>query len=254
MLDVDGTIIKYDYDALPTSKVIKAIKKAQEILTVCLVTGRSYGYIEDILKKLKIDSGFAIVNNGANVYDLSKKRVIYDRPIEHKEAVKIVNILIKANISFYVKKSFDDTPIEDGYFTKSKLLDKAYMIFTEEKFSLEKVEYLLDQLKHLSKTNAHKGRHKDPDKFGLNISHVNATKLNGVIAVEKELKIDRSEMIGVGDAYNDFPLLMACGLKVAMGNAVPDLKAIADYVAPSVEDDGVVDVIEKFVLKNEKFN
>jgi len=33
-----------------------------------------------------------------------------------------------------------------------------------------------------------------------------------------------------------------------MGNAVPELKAIADYIAPSVENDGVVDVIEKFIL------
>lgn len=41
---------------------------------------------------------------------------------------------------------------------------------------------------------------------------------------------------------------MACGLKVAMGNATEDLKAIADYIAPSVDDDGVVDVIAKFIL------
>lgn len=44
------------------------------------------------------------------------------------------------------------------------------------------------------------------------------------------------------------PLLMACGLRVAMGNAVEDLKAIADYIAPPVENDGVADVIEKFIL------
>lgn len=41
---------------------------------------------------------------------------------------------------------------------------------------------------------------------------------------------------------------MACGLKVAMGSAVEDLKAIADYIAPSVDEDGVVDVIQKFIL------
>lgn len=41
---------------------------------------------------------------------------------------------------------------------------------------------------------------------------------------------------------------MASGLKVAMGNAVDDLKAIADYIAPSVNEDGIVDVIEKFIL------
>ena len=48
------------------------------------------------------------------------------------------------------------------------------------------------------------------------------------------------------------PLLMACGLKVAMGNGVPELKEIADYVAPSVDEDGISDVIEKFVLRTEK--
>ena len=52
----------------------------------------------------------------------------------------------------------------------------------------------------------------------------------------------------MGDGYNDFPLLMACGLKIAMGNAVPELKAIADFIAPSVEEDGVATVIEKFIL------
>ena len=42
---------------------------------------------------------------------------------------------------------------------------------------------------------------------------------------------------------------MACGLKIAMGNAVPELKAIADFIAPTVEEDGVATVIEKFVLQ-----
>jgi hydroxymethylpyrimidine pyrophosphatase-like HAD family hydrolase len=41
---------------------------------------------------------------------------------------------------------------------------------------------------------------------------------------------------------------MACGLKIAMSNAVPELKVIADYIAPSIDDDGVADIIEKFVL------
>ena len=62
------------------------------------------------------------------------------------------------------------------------------------------------------------------------------------------VRIEQYEIIGVGDGYNDFPLLMACGLKVAMGNATEDLKEIADYIAPTVDEDGVADVIEKFVL------
>lgn len=41
---------------------------------------------------------------------------------------------------------------------------------------------------------------------------------------------------------------MACGLKVAMGNAVKELKEIADFIAPTVEQDGLATVIEKFIL------
>ncbi|MEW6610054.1 MAG: HAD hydrolase family protein [Patescibacteria group bacterium] len=44
--------------------------------------------------------------------------------------------------------------------------------------------------------------------------------------------------------------LMACGYKVAMGNAVFSLKDIADYIAPPVEEDGAVHVIEKILEVN----
>jgi len=74
------------------------------------------------------------------------------------------------------------------------------------------------------------------------------SRASRIFKVAKILGIDTHEIIGIGDGYNDFPLLMACGLKVAMGNAVEDLKAIADYIAPTVSQDGVADVINKFVL------
>ncbi|MBM3944208.1 MAG: haloacid dehalogenase, partial [SAR202 cluster bacterium] len=50
------------------------------------------------------------------------------------------------------------------------------------------------------------------------------------------------------DSFNDLPLLEACGLGIAMGNGVPELKAKAHYVAPSTFDDGLATAIEEFVL------
>ena len=55
-------------------------------------------------------------------------------------------------------------------------------------------------------------------------------------------------MIAAGDSYNDLPMLKACGLRIVMGNAPDALKAIADYVAPSVDDDGLATAIEDFVM------
>jgi hydroxymethylpyrimidine pyrophosphatase-like HAD family hydrolase len=90
---------------------------------------------------------------------------------------------------------------------------------------------------------------KDLGTESVEVINSKATKQFGIYEVAKLLKIETHEIIGVGDGYNDFPLLMACGLKVAMGNAVPELKAIADFIAPSVQEDGLATVIEKFILE-----
>lgn len=91
---------------------------------------------------------------------------------------------------------------------------------------------------------------KGKDFYAIYITSGDATKQHAVVTLSETLGIPTEEMIGIGDHYNDFPLLMACGLKVAMGNAVDELKAIADYVVPTVEEDGVADVIEKFILSS----
>lgn len=61
---------------------------------------------------------------------------------------------------------------------------------------------------------------------------------------------DFKKLIGIGDSYNDLEYLKLCGLKVAMGNATPDIKKIADYIAPSYKDEGVAKTIEKYILSN----
>ena len=62
------------------------------------------------------------------------------------------------------------------------------------------------------------------------------------------LGIKPEEVICVGDAGNDVHMLEYAGLSVAMGNAFDDIKAIADYVTHTNEEDGVAHVIEKFIL------
>ncbi len=65
------------------------------------------------------------------------------------------------------------------------------------------------------------------------------------------LGLSLAETIGIGDNDNDLELVEWAGLGVAMGNASPALKAAADYIAPAVDEEGVVEVIEKFILKGE---
>ena len=194
--------------------------------------------------------GYVVVNNGANVIDISSEKLLYDQPIPLLDAFEIIKILREEGVTFYVKQDFRSS-VSGGSiqpFVGDKQLQKAYMFHANEQYSSEKVDKIFKKLSHISDLALHKTRHKLPDKYGININHAKATKLHGVEVVMKKLDLKREYIVGVGDSYNDFPLLMACGFKVAMGNGIEELKAIADYVAPSVSDDGVAEVINKFIL------
>jgi hydroxymethylpyrimidine pyrophosphatase-like HAD family hydrolase len=55
------------------------------------------------------------------------------------------------------------------------------------------------------------------------------------------------ETMAVGDSENDYSMINAAGIGVAMGNASDDIKAIADYITTTNEEDGVGEAIKKFI-------
>ena len=59
--------------------------------------------------------------------------------------------------------------------------------------------------------------------------------------------IDISETIAMGDGENDIPMLNICGLSVAMGNAMENVKKNVDYITDTNKNDGVAKAIRKFV-------
>lgn len=60
------------------------------------------------------------------------------------------------------------------------------------------------------------------------------------------LGIDPSHTMGCGDEENDLDLITRTAFGVAMGNALPHVKAEADYIAPTNDEDGVADAIRMF--------
>ncbi|MGL5689126.1 MAG: HAD hydrolase family protein, partial [Weissella cibaria] len=82
----------------------------------------------------------------------------------------------------------------------------------------------------------------------LEFMHKDATKGSGLLALAELLGIDRSETMALGDQQNDLTMIEAAGLGVAMGNAVPEVKAIADVETTTQNEDGVGVAVEKWVL------
>ena len=89
----------------------------------------------------------------------------------------------------------------------------------------------------------------EPIGISIHITHKDARKDKALKYICEYLGIKLSQVIGIGDSFNDYDFLSICGLKAAMGNATDEIKAIADYIAPPYDKDGVADVIEKFIIR-----
>ncbi|MBI3385055.1 HAD family phosphatase [Candidatus Gottesmanbacteria bacterium] len=264
ILDVDGTLIGDDRTI--SKGVKKAIAKVRDRVFVSLCSGRVYGSIRKYVEELNLTS-FQICDGGGEIYSPAAQKPIYQKIIKTKIAWQIISDLKKNNIhflasclskyhldkaytapemiekyKFFIPELPDLNKVKDPQFTKitvlgvnsrnSKKIEKMLRPYSES------VHYIISAHHITQSTGLH----------ALDITEKSATKLTALEAYVKLTGINLSETIVVGDGYNDFPLLMAGGLKIAMGNAVPDLKKIADFVAPSVDEDGVAMVIEKFLL------
>jgi len=241
IVDVDGTLIPNKRDGMPSKKVADAISKASKRLHVGVATSRPYFMLSHIVDHLKL-SGPSIILGGAQIIDTSSEKILLEQPLLKEDLSKIAKLLKTASIQFTV---FDNG--KDNVFSNTYKPNNPIQIWIH-KLTPTQADTYITKLSHIPTIDVYRLPSWGKGKVDIGINHASATKQHGILEIAKILKIETSNIIGVGDGYNDFPLLMACGLKIAMGNAVDDLKSIADYIAPPVEEDGVADVIEKFIL------
>ncbi|MBI4079560.1 MAG: HAD-IIB family hydrolase [Candidatus Levybacteria bacterium] len=242
IVDVDGTLIPYTRNAVPSPKVTEAINRASKILHTGIATSRCYYASQHIIKHLNL-SGPSILNGGAQIVDLSTLEHYYQQSLEQTDIFYISKVLKDYRLPFILCDGVNADILFDG----KNFPEKTFFIYSQ---GLENTlaQKLVKTISHRPTISTFTTKSEILGKTDFLVTHARATKQHGIEEAAKALGISTKEIIAVGDGYNDFPLLMACGLKVAMGNAVYDLKAIADYIAPTVEEDGVADVIEKFIL------
>lgn len=243
--DIDGTLGPVALMPLPSDKVKAAIQKvSSEGCIFTLATGKPFSLVEYLVDYLNLTSPI-IVDNGAALYDPKMRKLIIEYTIENQEAREILRYIQEYTKEYRVSCS-DENLKNIKHLSGDKRVRKFVILDLQPVQADSLIKNLKTDFKNLQivKTSSDLGKEYN----SVYISSFEATKQHAVLKVAQLLGISTQEIIGIGDHYNDFPLLMACGFKVAMGNAVPELKAIADYVAPTVEEDGVADVLEKFVL------
>lgn len=241
LFDIDGTLILNKRDAVPSLKVKKTITKANKNIHIGVVTSRPYYMASRFFDNLKL-SGPSIISGGAQIINAKSGETLWEQTVNKEIIEKIYNIAQKFRVDFNINDSGKDIQ-----FSKKYIPQKPLSIWLHG-FSHSNAEIFIQNISHMSKIAIHKVPSWKINSTDVLITHKFGDKKHAVNKLAKLLGIKIEEIIGVGDGQNDIPLLESCGFKIAMGNAVPELKEIADYIAPPVEKDGVIDIIEKFVL------
>jgi 5-amino-6-(5-phospho-D-ribitylamino)uracil phosphatase len=88
------------------------------------------------------------------------------------------------------------------------------------------------------------------DRAAIQVMHPLADKSHALAAAARDMGVDRSQVMAIGDAPNDVGMLRWAGLGVAVGEAYSQVVLAADVIAPGSDDDGLAWAIERFVLRD----
>lgn len=247
IIDFDGTLAGATHEVSP--RVRKAIAKAKEKVKISLCTGRPYKFVMHLAQELNLDT-LHVAEGGARVID-GQGEIYWERLIDASTLRELFALAEEEGMECLAQIEGNDmigwTPPHDG-----SLPAVAHVIFhSPERAKTEEV--LTRTQKRFSSVHAILTHYQESEEssvmWGVDITAAGANKQHALLRLAQREGLNLKNFMAIGDGHNDFPLLMACGFKVAMGNAHQELKAIADYIAPSVDEDGVAEVIEKFVLE-----
>jgi hypothetical protein len=238
IFDVDGTAIPNGRWAHPTKAVVEAFNKAhQQGFVLAAATGRNYKFCRYILEELDVTSP-SIVAAGTQIIDPKNGKEIWSAAMD-KETVKFA---LEKIMPFKSKILVDeDTPEEALAVDKIKI--GKYRLLDVQDIPFGDVDELIEELRKYQGLSVVKVNSVNAGFSNLHVTHKEATKEH---AIEKWLelhKLLKDDVIGVGDGHNDIELFKSVGYRVAMGNAVPELKEVADEVIGGVDEDGLATFI-----------
>lgn len=271
-LDMDGTLFNGQSEISKEDQ--DAIREASSRgIHVAISTGRPYaGLPVTLLSGLGVS--YAITSNGAAVYHLPDRLCIHESAMEPALVCPIIEELQKKSIhmdAFINGDGFSQRSCEG----KIDCLDmptsiKRYIhrtrTFTDDLAAYIRVHNLNVQKMTLNFYPQEDGTFLYRDEVmqilsehpeitflsggyhNLEFTRAGVTKGNGLTLLCSHLGVDIEETLACGDTQNDIDILKTAAIGVAMENALPEVKEIADFVMRSNENSGVAHAIHTFAL------
>lgn len=242
IFDLDGTAIKAEYNALPSDVVINSVKKAQEKIIVSIATGRTFIGCKNIVEKLEIKYP-CIVSGGTELINPKTGEILWTKKIKVEDIKKTIDICQSYPYEILFSKEIKGLPALKKEIKNEE--NVVYIMNTDPKDAFQ----IIKNINLIENVVAHEAGSWTKGMVDIHVTHEDATKKNALLKWMELLKLNKEDVLAVGDNINDLPLLEVAGYGIAVANASEKLKQKANYIAPSVFDDGLVDVINKFILK-----
>lgn len=277
--DMDGTLLNRDGQI--SEENCKAIKEAQELgIQFVIATGRNFNSVEPLVKARGLKCEY-ILMNGAEYRD-SDGNILESININKSKAKTIVDIISQNGMSaeIYTTDGIYTTDTEEKALTEfaykvQKLnnvdsFEKAIEIAKRIMLAL-KIKYIKNTDEFLESTieirkiiafykdvNVIESAKKQLENieglevsssFRENIEVTDKEAQKGLILAKVVSKygISKDEVMVLGDSFNDKSLFMSFPISFAMGNALPEIKAISKYITDTNSNDGVAKAIYKMI-------
>lgn len=263
-LDMDGTLL--NSDKIITEKTKSALIAAKEKgVKVVLASGRPIDGLRRYLKELDLvdTDEYVLSYNGCLVQETKGDAIIHEVGLKGEDLHYIYDLSTKLGVNIHAFSSKDGliTPKTSKY-TKIEASMNGIDIKIVDFKKIDKDEtiikiMLIDEpdildlaISKLPKEAYERYNIVKSTPHFLEVINKEGNKGAGLKALAKHLNITKEEIIAVGDAGNDLEMIEYAGLGVAMENATDEVKKSANYMTSSNNEDGIAQVIEKFIVSN----
>lgn len=246
--DLDGSAVALSSDGrdvdVPTRKAVKAAQEAGAIISCA--TGRGWLLAKPVVESLGIKS-LCVVGGGTTIIDPVTEEAQWQKFLDGGVANHVLDIF-KQMVRRDTTISIDGSRRQLGDISDVQgRTSYLYLLGLEQSVAQKIISRVNIDLKGHAiahTTISWSGSHL----IDIHVTHTQATKEHAVSVWHKLEGVSKKETIAMGDSGNDIPLFNAAGFKIATDNATPELKALADYIAPAATDHALRHVIEKFLL------
>lgn len=262
-LDLDGTLT--NHDKVVTLKTREALLQAEtEGVVIILASGRPTYGIEPVAECLELDKrgGYILSYNGGNIVNAKTGEKLFAQflpdeviPILYRYAKEKNHALLGYAGNEIITEMPDDQYVKEESRINKMNIRKVENLF--EALEPHPTKLLMtgdpaDMLKAENELSEILGDRMDIFRsapFFLELVPKGIDKAKSLLRLLSKINLTPADMIAFGDGYNDLSMLKLAGMGVAMQNAAPEVRAEADYITLSNEEDGIAAALEHFCKK-----